>query len=92
MIGYVLPSVLYLAAYAEERRAAWITVKETLLSGAGDQNPKAVGVFGSYIGIRCGRVYRAVAALKNFYLPVGMAVFGFASLLIGVTTVAINAS
>jgi hypothetical protein len=92
MIGYVLPSVLYLAAYEEERRAAWSTAKDTLLSGAGDQSPVSVGVRGSYVAIRLGRAYRAGVALSNFFLPVAMVVFGFISLLIGVTTVAINAS
>lgn len=92
MIGYVLPSVLYLAAYEEERRAAWSAARDVVLNGAGDQSPKPVGVLGSFLAIRLGRLYRAGAALSNFALPVTMVVFGFASLLIGVTTVAVNAS
>eukprot|EP01034_Spumella_vulgaris_P024325 gene24325-30648_t len=94
MIGYVLPSLLYLKAYEEERRTAWRTAMDAVLRGVGD-DADAVnrGVTRSnWVAVRCRRWFRAVCAVSDFVLPCVMVTFGVATLLIGVTTVLVNAS
>jgi amino acid permease len=77
MLGYILPGLIFFQAFKEELNHAW-----------NDYDEEVEVITG--INVKIDSFLSRVFKLQQFFMPAFMLIFGFATMIIGVTTVFMN--